>query len=201
MEKKVIKTFEQELNILLDALQAADTITIKQLMELLSGKSTTLLLILLAIPFCLPIQIPGVSTPFGVLILFLGIRMIFGKDVWVPEKLLSVSIPSSALKKIVYKTLAVLRKMNRWIKPRMLWLFQIPMIDVINGTLIAVLGFLLALPLPIPFTNLVAAYSIVALALAILEDDGILLLISYVFTAGAFFYFAFLYFSINFFLK
>lgn len=201
MKRRPTKTFEQELNLLLQELKAADHITLQQLMGLLSGKSTCLLLILLAIPFCLPVQIPGVSTPFGVLILFLGIRMIFGKDLWVPEKLLSVSIPSSTLTKIANKTFAVLRKLNRWVKPRLSWLFQISIIDIINGALIGVLGFLLALPLPIPFTNLVAAYSIVTLALAMLEEDGVLLIIGYLFTAGAFAYFAFILLSINFFLK
>ncbi|MDJ0691746.1 MAG: exopolysaccharide biosynthesis protein [Xenococcaceae cyanobacterium MO_188.B32] len=40
-------------------------------------------------------------------------------------------------------------------------------------------AILMALPLPIPFTNLLPAYTILVLAIGLLESDGLMLLIGY----------------------
>ena len=51
-----------------------------------------------------------------------------------------------------------------------------------NGFLIVFLGMALALPLPIPFTNLSAGWSIFLLSIGLLEDDGIFILAGYFLT-------------------
>ncbi|MEI6035553.1 MAG: exopolysaccharide biosynthesis protein [Verrucomicrobiae bacterium] len=43
------------------------------LMDRLQGRVYTLLLVLLCLPFCQPIALPGLSTPFGVVIALLGL--------------------------------------------------------------------------------------------------------------------------------
>jgi len=48
-----------------------------------------------------------------------------------------------------------------------------------NGILLAFLSVLLALPLPIPMSNMLAAIPIVLIALALLEDDGLYLAAGY----------------------
>ena len=50
---------------------------------------------------------------------------------------------------------------------------------IINCLAICILGIFLALPLPIPLSNLTAAWSIFLIALGILEDDGVFVLIGY----------------------
>lgn len=200
MTKPLRKTFEQELSLLLEMSQKVDRISIGELLQILSGKSSSILLILLVLPFCLPIQIPGVSTPFGLMTMFVGFRMIFGKDLWLPKRLLTTTVSSKHLRMVARKGLVVINKMKRFITPRMVWIFYIPFIGIFDGILISVLGFLLALPLPIPFTNLAVAYPILILALALLEDDGALLIIGYVLSALAFGYFAFIFLSLNYLL-
>jgi hypothetical protein len=60
----------------------------------------------------------------------------------------------------------------------MVWLVQNPSLHVAHGLTITALAVLMALPLPIPFTNL-AAYPILAFGFGILEDDGFMVALAY----------------------
>lgn len=150
-----------------------------EILEILSKNGELLAILVLCIPFCQPIQIPGLSTPFGLAIAFLGLKMTFGKYAWLPKSLLAKKVSPHTLKKITNKLLWIVRKVRRWTFPRLSWLFQNPVSETFNGLLITLLGVCLALPLPIPFSNLVVAWAIFLLALGVLEEDGLLVLIGY----------------------
>lgn len=154
-------------------------LSIAEILYILSGKGRSLILILLSIPFCQPIQIPGLSTPFGFAIAFTGLRILFGKRIWLPKKLLEKKIPSATFEKITDKTLAIVRKIKPWIHPRLIWMCHSSFMEKGNGLVIIILGIFLALPLPIPLSNLTAAWSICLVALGVLEDDGVFVLIGY----------------------
>jgi hypothetical protein len=81
--------FEDRLILLQKRVETAPSLSLFEIMGILSGKGRTLLLILLSLPFCQPIQIPGMSTPFGLMIAFIGFRMSFGKNAWLPKKVMS----------------------------------------------------------------------------------------------------------------
>jgi len=177
-ETKEFHTLEEEI-LLLQQEGKEKTLSIAEILQVLSGKGKPLILILLSLPFCQPIQIPGLSTPFGLAVAFIGLRMIFGKRIWLPGKLLNKTIPSATLSRITEKALNLIKKMKPWIHPRLLWLCRSSLIEKGNGLIIFILGILLALPLPIPASNLMAAWSILLIAVGILEDDGLFMLIGY----------------------
>lgn len=154
-------------------------LSIEEISLILSGKWELLIVVILSLPFCLPIQIPGFSTPFGIAIIFIGLKIAFGKYAWLPKKILAKKISSHTLQKITEKALWLLNKMQGLIHPRWNWLCSYPASNVVNGLLITLLGLLLALPLPIPLSNLFAAWSLVLIGLGLLEDDGIFVLIGY----------------------
>lgn len=178
---KPFRILEEEILLLQEEAKKRQ-LTIKEILHILSGKGRPILLLLLALPFCQPIQIPGMSTPFGLAVAFIGLRMSFGKHVWLPKSLLSYRISSEILGKITDTALKLIRKIKTWIYPRMPWLCHSPLMEILNGIVICLLGIFLALPLPIPLSNLAAAWSIFFFALGILEDDGLLVLIGYVTT-------------------
>lgn len=149
---------------------------------MLSGKGRPLILILLSLPFCQPIQIPGLSTPFGLAIAFIGLRMTFGKAIWLPDKILKQKIPDHILSGITEKTLNFVKKMRPWIHPRFIWLYRSTFMEKGNGLIIFMLGLFLALPLPIPLSNLTAAWSLLLIALGELESDGLFILMGYLFS-------------------
>jgi hypothetical protein len=174
----IFRTLEQEI-LLLQEEGRSKTLSIREILEVLSGKGRTLILILLSLPFCQPIQIPGFSTPFGLAIAFIGLRLAFGRQMWLPEKLLNKTVSNDVLMKLTDNALRVIRKIKPWVHPRLTWLSQSYLTGIANGLTICMLGILLALPLPIPLSNMMAAWSIFFIAFGILEDDGLFILLGY----------------------
>ncbi|MBA3602363.1 MAG: exopolysaccharide biosynthesis protein [Parachlamydiaceae bacterium] len=177
-KKREFKTLEESI-LLLKKEVSSMPITIGEILHILSGRGRALFLILLSLPFCQPLQIPGFSTPFGLTIAFLGLRMAFDGHVWLPSWILSKSIAARTLEKILDKILFLLKKVKRLIHPRLSWMCRSSVMQVVNGIAIFFLGLFLALPLPIPFSNIVAAWSIFLIALGISEGDGIVVLMGY----------------------
>ena len=173
------RDLKEDLALLLEKSQRQPTISIGEILKILSGKGRALILIFLSLPFCQPLQIPGLSIPFGLVISFIGFRMAFGKHVWLPKNVLLKTVPSATIQKISQKGLKFLTKIRRLIHPRLSWLYESRPMHVCNGLLIVLLGIFLALPLPIPLTNLSAGWAICLLSIGLLEDDGVFLLAGY----------------------
>lgn len=176
-----IITLEESL-LLLQKKGKDSPLTIKQILDLLSGRGRFLLLIFLSLPFCQPIQIPGFSIPFGITICLIGVRILLGKHIWLPKKVLSRQISSIFIQKITKTSLLVIKKIRPWIHPRFQFMYTSRLMQTLSGLIICLLGILLALPLPIPLSNIIAGWSIFLISLGILEDDGLLVFIGYIFT-------------------
>lgn len=170
---------KESLLILSQKTQGKAAISIEEILEILSGKGRSLILILLSLPFCQPFQIPGLSTPFGLFIAFIGFRMAFGKSIWLPKSVMSKTIPSSTLQKISQNGLKFMKKIAHLIHPRLKRMCHHRIMYVSNGLLIVLLGIFLALPLPIPLTNIIAGWAILFMAIGLLEDDGVFILLGY----------------------
>ena len=76
------------------------SVSVKIVVEALAGRGQAVLLVLLVLPFCLPIQIPGLSTPFGIILIFIGLRIALGHRAWIPQSLLNKEIAYAKLDKI-----------------------------------------------------------------------------------------------------
>jgi len=178
-------TIEEDI-LLLQGKAKNSSISIGEILNILSEKGQSLIILFLSLPFCQPLQIPGLSIPFGLAIAFIGLKMAFGKYAWLPKGILEKSISPRTLQKITEKILWLLKKTKGWIYPRLAWMSYYPAAQIINGLLIFILGILLALPLPIPLSNLTAAWSILFIGLGLLKDDGVFILIGYFFSLFAF---------------
>lgn len=178
-KKKKFQSLEKGLHLVQERTQQGP-LSLEDILHILSGRGRPLLLILLSLPFCQPIQIPGLSTPFGLAIAFIALRTAFGKHVWLPKKLQKKKISPKTISKITNTTLVVIKKIKRFIHPRLDFLCHSRIMEVLNGLTIAILGILLALPLPIPLSNLTAAWSIFIISIGILEDDGLCVLLGYI---------------------
>ncbi|MBA3722104.1 MAG: exopolysaccharide biosynthesis protein [Parachlamydiaceae bacterium] len=147
-------------------------ITVQQLLDTLSGRGYPLLALILSLPFCQPIQIPGFSIPFGLLIMFIGIHMAFPSILWWPKWLLKREIPLHVLEMIVEKSRWLMQKLDKILRPCFLWISTNPVMSFINAMMIAMMGFFMMLPLPIPLSNIIAAWSIILIGLGIIGKDG-----------------------------
>lgn len=186
--KKRRNSLAERLNHLLSEAQGQD-ISLQTAMKILAGKGQAIVLVLFSLPFCQPIQIPGFSTPFGIILAFIGLRIALGKHAWFPSALLEKKIPYKALKKIASIAIKITDKLSYLIFTRWTWLVQNSSLHIAHGLTITALAILLALPLPIPFTNLMAAYPILAFGLGLLEDDGLMIALGYLLAVICFCFF------------
>jgi hypothetical protein len=92
---------------------------------------------------------------------------------------LKYRLQKNTASKILKGSISVLNKFEKIFKQRAQVLTAKNSIHVINGILLVSSAFLLMLPLPIPLTDTLPAYSIFLLSAGILESDGYFVIISY----------------------
>ncbi len=175
-------------NLLLSA--NGNPVTLGTICEKLSGRGYGVLITLFSLPFCFPISIPGLSTPFGFVLAFLGLRVAFAKEPWWPKWILNKEVSYDVLNMVITKAFAVVQKLQKVLKPRLIVLSTHPIFHRLHGLLIFALAVLLSLPLPIPLTNMLTAVPIFCLGLGLLEDDGVAIIIAYVLALICFITFA-----------
>jgi hypothetical protein len=112
---------------------------------------------------------------------FIGLRMAFKKHLLWPKWVLDSSFSSQNIKKIVIKAITIVKSSQKILRPRLTAFTNYSFFKHLNGILVAFLGIFLALPLPIPMTNLLAAFPILCIGFGILEDDGVVVLVGYFF--------------------
>jgi len=149
----------------------------RELVQITHGRGYHLLLIVLGLPFLTPIPLMGFSTPFGLAIVFAGLRMGFGKKIWYPEKLLEKKLPRSFFPNLLKFTITICKIIEFFSRPRFQFFHNAVLFQRITGIMILFCGLLLSLPLPIPFTNTLPALTIVLLASSAMRKDGIIFLI------------------------
>lgn len=154
-------------------------ITLDELMTALEGKGHAAMITVLSLPFSQPIQIPGLSVPFGLVLFYSGLRIAFAQQPWLPGWLLVKKIPPATAMGLLEGMRKVARMTEKILHPRWSFLCRRPGLHRLHGILIAFLSILLALPLPIPFSNMLAAVPLLLLGLGLLEDDGLFLLAGY----------------------
>lgn len=177
---------------ILDHESTREKLTLNLLLQQTEGRGLYLVIILLALP---AVSLPGFSVVLGLIVLFLALGMAFERTPRLPKFLGDRSLPKSAINTVLRASVRLLRLLEKMVKPRrtpwMAW--RVP--KSINSIVIAWLAFLLALPLPpvpVPFTNLLPGYSIVLMAVAMMEEDGVMIWVGYAasgFTTAYFLFF------------
>lgn len=153
------------------------TVTVERIEEILKGRGVAMLILLLSAPFMIPA--PGLSTPFGIAICLLGLRIAVGGRSALPPFIRHKEVKFATLERVVNCIVRVVSKLEKHIRPRMRFLREHPRMVNLIGVGIISGGFVLSLPLPIPLSNLFPALSIMCLAAGLMERDGLLVLWGY----------------------
>ena len=148
-----------------------------------------LVIIILALPFCLPI-LPGVSAPFGLAIIILTLRQMLGRPGRLPGFIGNREFKPATFEKIINGGIRILERVERLSDRQRNNLTSLAKIRF-NLFLIFLMGLLMALPIPFPGTNTFPAWAIVFLATAQAEGDGVLVLWGYVAVLFSFGWFIF----------
>lgn len=182
MDKMEGHPIHESLEMIQEICEKEGKMKVSQIFDILSEKGFAVLIILFSLPFCTPIQIPGFSTPFGLMLSFIGLRIAFRKKKWWPKKILEKEISKEHIEKLIEKTKKVLKWLSKITQPRFYFLIENHLFRITNGLLIFFLGLLLCLPLPIPMSNLLSALPILFFGLGLLEEDGIMIILAHIFS-------------------
>jgi hypothetical protein len=182
---------------------AGRSVTLGEMEKRLQGRGFALFILILSIPFCSPIAIPGLSIPFGIVIMLLGLRIAMGRKPELPGFILRKEIKYSTLEKIVGFGLKICKKIEMAAVPRMRFLQRSPAAVNFIGIGLASGGLLLLLPLPpvIPLSNTIPAVSVVLLTAGLIERDGLFVLLGYVVNLGAWVYFVVMFGTLGHFIQ
>lgn len=154
-------------------------VTLREVIHRLRGRAYTLLMILLALPFITPIPLPGLSTPFGLAIAFIALRLALGQRPWLPMKLQRKELPAGFFNKVFAVAGKVIALLESFLRPRWSLLCVPRPAQQLHALLILISALVLLLPLPIPFSNSFPAWTILLLSAGLLERDGFFILLGY----------------------
>ncbi|WP_438480734.1 exopolysaccharide biosynthesis protein [Oleiharenicola lentus] len=167
-------------------------VTLRELIYFLRGRAYMLLIILLALPFIQPVPLPGLSTPLGLAIVLIALRLSLGQRPWLPKKIQRLKLPAGFFGKLITFTERLIRFMESVLRPRIAALTATSLLNQLHAIVILVSALVLLLPLPIPFSNVLPAWAIFLTACGLLERDGLFIVLGYVALAIAVLYFVFL---------
>jgi hypothetical protein len=153
----------------------AERIAFGDLLHGLGPRGFGLILLLLALPNSFPIPSPpGVSTLFGVPMMLLAAQIALKRThPWLPAFIRRKTIAREDLLRLLDKAEPWILKVERYLHPRLHHL-TLGVSRRIGG----LVAFLMAaiMSLPIVFGNFLPALAILLIALALTEDDGVLML-------------------------
>jgi len=153
-----------------------ETISIREIIDAFGERAFGLVLILFSLPNCVP-NVPGIAGIVGTPVLIFGIQMMLGhKRPWLPGFILRQTVSVAKFKRLIDIAEPKLQKLESYCKPRLTGLF-----GPIGDRIVGLFAFLVALSVLIPFpgTNFPPSIALVVASIAVMEEDGYLLIVGY----------------------
>ncbi len=163
-----------------------ERISLGDIVEGLADRGFGILMLLLALPTTLPVAPPGLSAAFGFPLAAIAAQLAWGSNrPWLPAILLRRSFAASEFRRMISRSMPLLQRMERVLRPRLPFLTGW-LQERLIGAACAVLGILLASP--VPLTNIPLSFAIVFLALGLLAKDGLALIAGLAVSLGGVFF-------------
>lgn len=158
-----------------------DAITLGEIADRFGVRGFGILLILATLTAFIPTPV-GAGAVAGPLVMLIGAQMLFGLDrPWLPRRLRARVISRATVGRFVQRISRMLHWLERLCRPRWTVLFA-RVGPPLTGLL--VIGHGLVLALPIPLTNYPLALVLLLAGVALVEDDGIVLAVSWLLMAA-----------------
>lgn len=170
------------------AVEAGDKVSVREVYCAIGERSFGPLLLVAGLLGMTPVSaIPGAPTALALVTLLIAAQLLFGRrTLWLPRRLLNLSVPSSKLKSTVKIARRPARVVDRVVKPRLAFLT-----GGVADRIVAAACVLVALAVPplelLPFVAFVPAMAIAAFGLGLVARDGLLILIAFAASAGTLF--------------
>ncbi len=166
--------------------------TVERMLAELGPRGHAIVCFVFSLPFMQPIPLAGLSSALGVLIAFLGVFIFLDRAAWLPRRLRMLEVNANTAETIAKVARTLLGKLEHIVRPRFQNVVGSSWAQGLAGAVIVVSGLLLALPLPIPFSNTIPALPILLLSLGILEEDGLFMVLGFIAFIGTLIFFSLL---------
>lgn len=156
------------------ARNASDRLTVADIVAVLRDRAFAILVVLLGLPNCLPMP-PPIPLVCGLLLALVAAQLAVGWGTpWLPSSLLRRSVPQDAVQRAVGRALPIMRRLERWSRPRFAFLERPVALRLIGFLLLALsLGLLVAAPI---IGQIPLGLAVCLVGLGIVERDGVLVL-------------------------
>ena len=159
--------------------------TLGGLIDVFEEKSFALLFVLLMGVPALPLPTGGATHVFEIVVGLLALQLIVGRDsIWLPQRWRKLELTGPKREKFLTGLLKFIRRLERFSKPRLRFLFNHRLSSVVFGVL--ALGGTVGAFLAPPFTGLdtLPALGVVLVSLGVLLEDFLVVAIGIVVGAG-----------------
>lgn len=153
---------------------SGETIPLRAIVDTLGDRAMAIVMILFCLPNCIPLP-PGVGLVFGFPMLLVALQMALGRHKpWLPRSVLDREIRREHYEKMMDLAEPRLKRVETYLRPRLAFLFSNA-----GDRLIGLFFVLCAVSVivPLPGSNFPPAVAAVLMSLAIMEEDGIVLLV------------------------
>ena len=166
----------------LEALEAhalEKPLKLKEVFLILGDRGHLVVILFLTLPFLQPIPVPGLSTGLGLLITFVAGLNFLNKPIHLPQRFEEKILSQALVINISRVAEKIWKFLEKFLRPRSPIFFKSQFFKGFNTLVLSVQALLLCLPLPVPFSNNIPAIVIAVNVIGELEEDGIVVLISY----------------------
>ncbi len=162
---------------------------LKEVFEILGDRSHLVIILFLASPFLQPIPLPGLSTVFGLTMIVIAYLNYFGRPIRVPHRYSEKILSQSLIINIARVAEKIWNFLEKFLRVRGAIFFETKFFKGFNALVLSLQAFLLCLPLPVPFSNTIPAIIIAINVIGELEEDGLVVFLSYLLCLGSFAFF------------
>lgn len=148
-------------------------VTVQTIVDRVSVKSFGILLVIFAIPSAMPLPAPGYSTPFGVILVILGLQLFSRREFpWLPKRILEKEVNVGERPRLIKTMVFFLRIIEFFIRPRLGFVFENAITFRLLALIVLICGT--SMIIPVPLTNTAPAFGVFLIGLGMLEEDGLL---------------------------
>jgi len=156
--------------------------------------------VLLCLPFLQPLTLGPLSSAGGLVLCSLGWQLLRSREVvWLPQRIYQVKPSTKLWERLLGLCTWLIKMLAKVTRERLVSWVDGRFGERLCGSLIALGGALLIIPAPIlPFNNTLPALAMLFAAIAILERDGLMVLVSVFFIVATVVYFSAFFYALYF---
>lgn len=144
------------------------------------GSFALLFVILLGVP-ALPLPTAGATHVFEAIAVLLALQLVAGRDViWLPKRWRNLQLAGPRQQKFLNGLMKVIRWLERFSRPRLRFLFEHRLTDVVFGLLVIALSVAAFVAPPFSGLDTLPSLGVVLLALGVLLQDAAVVVLALV---------------------